>query len=66
MYLWGWGEESSSEQEKKGGYHQKKEFSLKQKLGHWYQGLIQKKKVHIDCEKDAQISILANKIAKQW
>ena len=26
------------------------------------QGLIQKEKVHIDCEKGAQISILANKI----
>ena len=31
-----------------------------------YQGLIQKEKVHIDCEKGAQISILANKIATQW
>ena len=30
------------------------------------QGLIQKEKVHIDCEKGAQISILANKIATQW
>ena len=30
------------------------------------QSLIQKEKVHIDCEKDAQISILANKIATQW
>ena len=30
------------------------------------QGLIQKEKVHIDCEKVAQISILANKIASQW
>ena len=30
------------------------------------QGLIQKDKVHIDCEKVAQISILANKIASQW
>ena len=29
------------------------------------QGLIQKEKVHIDCEKGAQISILANKIATQ-
>ena len=29
------------------------------------QSLIQKEKVHIDCEKDAQISILANKIATQ-
>ena len=27
------------------------------------QGLIQKEIVHIDCEKGAQISILANKIA---
>ena len=27
------------------------------------QGLIQKEKVHIDCEKVAQISVLANKIA---
>ena len=31
-----------------------------------YQGLIEKEKVHIDCEKGAQISILANKIATQW
>ena len=31
-----------------------------------YQGLIQKEKVHIDSEKGAQISILANKIATQW
>ena len=30
------------------------------------QRLIQKEKVHIDYEKDAQISILANKIATQW
>ena len=30
------------------------------------QGLIQKEKVHIDCEKVAQISILANKIASKW
>ena len=30
------------------------------------QGLIQKDKVHIDCEKGAQISNLANKIAAQW
>ena len=30
------------------------------------QGLLQKEKVHIDCEKRAQISILANKIATQW
>ena len=29
------------------------------------QGLIQKEKVHIDCEEGAQISILANKIATQ-
>ena len=29
-----------------------------------YQGIIQK--VHIDCEKGAQISILANKIETQW
>ena len=28
-----------------------------------HQGLIQKEKVHIDCEKGAQINILANKIA---
>ena len=27
---------------------------------------MQKEKLHIDCEKDAQISILANKIATQW
>ena len=31
-----------------------------------YQGIIQKEKVHIDCEKGAQISILANKIETQW
>ena len=31
-----------------------------------YQRLIQKEKVHIDCEKGAQIIILANKIATQW
>ena len=30
------------------------------------QGLIQKEKVHIDCKKGAQISILANKIPTQW
>ena len=30
------------------------------------QGLMQKDKVHIDCEKGAQISILASKIATQW
>ena len=30
------------------------------------QVLIQKEKVHIDCEKGAQISILASKIATQW
>ena len=30
------------------------------------QGLIQKEKVRIDCKKDTQISILANKIATQW
>ena len=30
------------------------------------QGLIQKEKVHIEYEKCAQISILANKIAAQW
>ena len=30
------------------------------------QGLVQKEKLHIDCEKDAQISISANKIATQW
>ena len=29
------------------------------------QGLIQKEKVHIDCEKGAQISILANKMTTQ-
>ena len=58
----GWGEGSSTEQEKN---LQKREFSYKQKLGHWYQGLIQKK-VHIDWEKDAQISILAYKIVTQW
>ena len=29
-------------------------------------GLIQKEKVHIICEKGAQISILANKIVTQW
>ena len=29
------------------------------------QRLIQEEKVHIDCEKDCQISILANKIATQ-
>ena len=28
--------------------------------------LIQKEKVHIDCEKGAQINILASKIATQW
>ena len=39
----GWGEGSSSEQEKKWGYLQKREFSYKQKLGHWYQGIIKKK-----------------------
>ena len=27
---------------------------------------MQKEKVHIDCEKDAQISILANNILTQW
>ena len=27
---------------------------------------MQKEKVHIDCEKGAQISILANKIATRW
>ena len=31
----------------------------------YIQGLIQKEKVYIDCEKGAQISILANKIASQ-
>ena len=31
-----------------------------------YQWLMQKEKVHIDCEKDAQISILANNILTQW
>ena len=30
------------------------------------QGLIQKEKVHIDCEEGAQISIFTNKIAIQW
>ena len=30
------------------------------------QGLIQKEKVHIDCEKGAQINILASKIATKW
>ena len=30
------------------------------------QGLIQKEKVDIDCEKDAQTSILVTKIATQW
>ena len=29
------------------------------------QGLIQKEKVHIDCEKDVRISILAYKITRQ-
>ena len=29
------------------------------------QGLVQKEKLHIDCGKDAQISISANKIATQ-
>ena len=29
------------------------------------QGLIRKEKVHVDCEKGAQISILDNKIATQ-
>ena len=33
---------------------------------HNIQGLIQKEKVHIECEKCAQISILPNKIATQW
>ena len=28
--------------------------------------LIQEQKVDVDCEKDAQISILANKIATKW
>ena len=28
--------------------------------------LIQNEKVHIDCEKGAQISFLTKKIAKQW
>ena len=32
---------------------------------HSNQGLIQKEKVHIDCEKGAQISILASKILTQ-
>ena len=32
----------------------------------YYQGLMQKEKVRIDCEKGAQISILANKIATRW
>ena len=32
----------------------------------YYQGLIQKEKVHINCEKGAQISFLTNKIATQW
>ena len=27
---------------------------------------MEKEKVHIDCEKDAQISILANKIVTKW
>ena len=31
-----------------------------------YQGIIQKEKVHIDFEKGAQISILANKIETEW
>ena len=31
-----------------------------------YQGLIQKEKVHIDCEKGVQISILTNKITTKW
>ena len=30
------------------------------------QGLIQEEKVHIDCKKGAQISILANKMTTQW
>ena len=34
-------------------------------VGVWRQGLIQKEKVHINCEKGAQINILANKIATQ-
>ena len=33
---------------------------------HNWHGLIQKEKVHNHCEKGAQISILANKIATQW
>ena len=32
----------------------------------YYQGLMQKEKMRIDCEKGAQISILANKIATRW
>ena len=34
-------------------------------IGVWRQGLIQKEKVHINCEKGAQINILANKTATQ-
>ena len=30
------------------------------------QGLLQKEKVHIDCENGTQINILASKIATQW
>ena len=36
------------------------------KMMHNIQGLIQKEKVHVDCDKGAQISILANKIATLW
>ena len=32
----------------------------------YYQGLIQKEKVHINCKKGAQISFLNNNIATQW
>ena len=32
----------------------------------WCQGLKQKEKAHINCEKGAQISILANKIETRW
>ena len=30
------------------------------------QGFIQKEKVHINCQKVAQVSILADKVATQW
>ena len=43
-----------------------RKLQLKEAYIRYRQGLIQEEKVHIDCQKGPQISILANKIATQW